>query len=126
MTTDQIIDAIRERCELHPELTAPLRWDGLRRILARENVALLTVDLPRPAQLVQYRGEWGILLDRRAPPRRRLYYATHELGHLWLHHDRTCERWETVYNMGYDVGPDPREDEVETFCILVLGEHRYY
>lgn len=129
MTLDAIIAVVRARAEIHPELRAPLTWDGMRRILAREDVGLFFLPSPHPAELVNVDGVWSIIISKRptvAPPRRHLYYATHELGHLWLHHDRTCERWETVYNMGYDIGPDPREDEAELFCTLVLGEYRYF
>lgn len=126
MTPDAIVEVVRRKLAVHPELAAPLTFDGLRRIMAREDVALLVGACERPAQLVQYWGRWHIVIDADIPKRRYLYYAAHELGHLWLHHDPTAERWERVYNMDHWEGPDPREDDAETFCVIVLGEVRYF
>lgn len=126
MTPDAILAVVRAKAAVHPELSAPLTFDGLRRILAREDVALLIGQCERPAQLVQYWGRWHIVVDEAVPRRRHLYYATHELGHLWLHHDGTAERWERVYNMDDWEGPDPREDDAELFVTIVLGDVRYF
>jgi hypothetical protein len=81
------------------------------------------VPLPRhrPAQLVPYLGAWAIFISSTAPARWHTYYGAHELGHLWLHHDRTSERWERVYNMAHDWEADPREDDAELFATIVCG-----
>lgn len=125
MTPDAIVAIVREKAVIHAELRAPLSYAGLRAILAREHVGLVVGDLPRPALLMQFGGKWSIIVDASVPKRRHLDYAAHELGHLWLHHDPTAERWERVYNMDDWIGPDPREDEVELFCTIVLGSVRY-
>jgi hypothetical protein len=123
--TEQIYDVIQEKWRQHPELI-PLKWEGLKRVLARENVGLFVMCLPRPAQLVQYRGAWSILVNSSLHPRRHTYYAAHELGHLWLHHDRTCERWERCYNMDDEWQADPREDDAEMFAMIVMGGYRNF
>jgi Zn-dependent peptidase ImmA (M78 family) len=125
MTADEILCVVRAKRDTHPELSEPLTYATLRQILAREDVVLLHGACERPAQLVQYWGRWHIVIDTDVPRRRHLYYATHELGHLWLHHDPTAERWERVYNTDYWEGPDPRENDAETFCAIVLGIARY-
>ena len=128
MTPEAIRAVIDRKREQHPELGAPLRWDGLRRILAREDVGLLTAQLPRGAnaQLVQFMGAWSIVLSADAPPRRHTYYAAHELGHLWLHHDRTCDRGECVYKMDDAWVDDPQEDDAEVFAACLLGGPRWF
>lgn len=125
MTPDAIIEVVKRKAQQHPELREPLTWAGLRVILAREDVGLLFGDLPRPAQLTQFWGKWSILLDSSVPGRRHIEYATHELAHLWLHHDAAHERHERVYNMDDWEGPDPRENDAELFCAIVLGSVRY-
>ena len=126
MTPDDILAVVRAKAEIHPELAAPLGWAELRSICARENVGLFVLPLPRPAQLVQLEGAWSILLDSKQSRRRHAYFAAHELGHLWLHHDPTAERWERVYNMDDWEGDDPREGDAELFCTIVLGDVRYF
>lgn len=125
MTPNAIRDVIHAKRELHPELARPLRWDGLRRIVTREDVGLFKSRLPRGvnAQLVQFMGAWSIVLNADTPARRHTYYAAHELGHLWLHHDATCDRRECVYKMDEAWADDPREDEAELFAMIVLGEY---
>lgn len=125
MTPETILEVVKRKAELHPELRRQLGWTEVRRICARENIGLFVAPLPRPAQLVQFDGAWSILLDDSQSRRRHTYFAAHELGHLWLHHDATAERWERVYNMDDWEGPDPREEDVETFCNIVLGDVRY-
>lgn len=120
MDIDQIRAAIARRADDHPELRAPLRWTGLQRILIRERIKLYVTALPRPAQLCSYLGGWAIFVNSSEPPRRHTYYAAHELGHLWLHHDATCERWETCFNNDVDWPDDPREDDAELFATMVL------
>ena len=123
MTPDQIRAVIEAKREHHPELRAPLRWHGLQRILARENVGLFVTSMPGHvnAQLVPYLGSWSVLINSARPPRRHTYYGAHELGHLWLHHDRYFERWETVFHMTHDWAADPDEDDAELFATIVLG-----
>lgn len=126
MTVDEILSVVRLKAEAHRELREPLSWEGMRRILAREDVGLFFLPSPHHAQLVQVGGAWSIVISKRSVPRRNLYYTAHELAHLWLHHDSQCARWERVYNMGYDEGDDPRESDAELFCTIVLGEVRYF
>src|SRR4051812_42207289 len=102
MSVSAIKAVIDQKAERHPELARALTWPGLVRICAREDVAIRKSRgrMPRMAQLVPYAGGWTIVLNREAPERRHTYLAAHELGHLWLHHDRAgAERWERVYNM---------------------------
>jgi Zn-dependent peptidase ImmA (M78 family) len=79
----------------------------------------------RDAQLLSFDGLWAILLNSNSSPRRHLYYGVHELAHLWCHHDRTCDRWERIYNMQEEEGDDPRESDAELFCVYVLGGRRF-
>ena len=122
MNPRAILGMIALKRQLHPELGAPLGWHGFQQILEREQISLRVTRLPRPAQLVQYAGNWTILLD--SETNRHLHHGTHELGHLWLHHDLPCERWERVYNTDHWDGPDPREEEAELFSALVIAGPR--
>lgn len=117
---------IEAKKRVHPELRRRLGWHGLQRILAREGVALRVMALPDPAQLVSYRGRWTILLNADLPTRRHMWAVAHEIGHLWLHHDHTCERWERVYHLEHEEGPDPREDDAEIFAACLLGGPRWF
>lgn len=126
MTGEEILAVIERKRDMHPELRRPLGWQGMQRILSREDVGLFVVPLPDPAQLVQYAGRWAILLDSALPVRRRMWAVAHEIGHLWLHHDHTCERWERVYNMLHDWEPDLREDDAEMFAACLLGGPRWF
>jgi hypothetical protein len=118
--TDAIYRIVERKAQEHPELV-PLSWDGLCRILAREGIELFRLPLPRPAQLVQYCGTWSILVNANLPRRTHTVFAAHELGHLWLHHDPTCERWERCYNMDEDWLRSPREDDAQLFAMIVSG-----
>jgi hypothetical protein len=122
LSVEQIADVIASKRELHPELARALTWPGFLRICGREGVEVRVRKAPtaRPAQLVPFLGEWTIIISADTPFRRHTYLGAHELGHLWLHHDRTSERWERVYNMDVHWSNDPREDEAELFASLVL------
>lgn len=122
LSVEVIASVLEAKRAIHPELARPLTWPGLERICAREGIRLRVSPepMPRLAQLIPYLGRWVILLSRAAPFRRHTYLATHELGHLWLHHDRTSDRWERVYNMDTNWADDPREDDAELFASLVL------
>jgi hypothetical protein len=121
MELDAVRSLLREKMNVHPELTAPLTLKGLRRILARENVAWFVRPLPRPAKLIPYLGHWAIVVDAKQPERQHCYLGAHELGHLWLHHDRHFDRTETrVYNMSDSWEADPEEDDAEIFATMVL------
>lgn len=125
MSPEQIAEVIAAKRQVHPELARPLRWPGLQRILAREDVGLFVVPMPAHfnAQLVPYLDSWSILINSTLPARRHTYFAAHELGHLWLHHDRYFERWETVYHMSHTWEADPEEDDAELFASMVLGRY---
>ena len=122
LSVQQIASVIEKKRVFHPELARALTWAGFQRICAREGVALRVRKerMARPAQLIPFLGEWTIVISKGAPGRRHTYLGAHELGHLWLHHDRTAERWERVYNMDTDWADDPREDDAELFASLVL------
>lgn len=121
MTPDQIAAVIEQKRMIHPELSSPLHWPGLRQILTREGVLLARAPLDRSAQLVPYDGVWVLLINADAPARRHTYFAAHELGHLWLHVEHGHERWEHCYHMATDWPDDPREDDAELFAQMVLG-----
>lgn len=126
MTPEAILAVIEEKRAIHPELARPLTWNGLRRILAREDVALVVTENPScEAMLMSFDGKWAVIIDSNSPARRHCYYATHELGHLWLHHDPFCDRSERIYNMQEYEGDDPREGDAELFCVFVLGGKRF-
>ena len=126
MTDDAILATLAAKRAIHPELGEPLRWHGFRRILARENIALYLRSLGRPAQLVNFRGAWAIIINASSPARRHTYFGAHELAHLWLHHDPTCDRREICYNMSTDWPDDPREDEAEYLAACLLGGPQSY
>lgn len=123
LSVDRISSVIARKRELHPELARALSWPGIQRICEREGVDLFVAKsrMPRLAQLVPYDGAWSIMISHDAQVRRHTYLAAHELGHLWLHHDATSERWERVYNMDRNWADDPREDDAEMFATLVLA-----
>jgi Zn-dependent peptidase ImmA (M78 family) len=122
MKVGEIAAVIERKRAAHPELARALTWPGLLRICEREGVAIRMSSgrMPRPAQLVPFLGGWTIVLNRDTPYRRHTYLGTHELGHLWCHHDAKNERWERVFNMDEHWQADPREDDAEIFCSLVL------
>lgn len=119
MNTAALDWIIEERRQVHPELSGPLTWEGVRAILRREGVLYAPVPLPQPARLIGHEGVWVILVDSRQP-RRHTYFVAHELGHLWAHVDRCGERWDCVYNMGVNWEEDPREDEAEYVAMQLL------
>jgi hypothetical protein len=122
LSSDQIVGVIDGKREVHTELSRALSWPALLRVCQREGVRVRVSKgpIPRLAQLVPFDGTWTIVISRDAPSRRHTYLVAHELGHLWLHHDRTAERWEQVYNMDVDWADDPREDDAELFAQLIL------
>lgn len=120
MNTESIAEVIARKREVHPELARALTWPGLERICAREGVRIAFQPLPRAAQLAPFLGGWAILLNSDLHFRRHTYFAAHELGHLWLHHDPKHDRAERVYNMDAAWANDPREDDAEMFASLVL------
>lgn len=127
LSIEQVTTVIERKRETHPELARALTWPGLVRICDREGVRIRVspAPIPRRAQLVPYAGRWTILISKGSPARRHTYDAAHELGHLWLHHDRTAERWERVYNMDTHWADDPREDDAELFASIVLMGPRH-
>lgn len=119
MTPEAIAAVIERKSLVHPELHAPLRWDGLLRVLQREGVILARVPLDWPGQLFACEGMWILLINSDAPARRHTYIGAHELGHLWLHTDG--DAWTPCYQMTVDWPDDPREDDAELFAQMVLG-----
>lgn len=109
----------------HPELRRPLTFNGFRRILARENVALFFRPIPTPAKLLQFDGAFGIVIDSRLPVRRHLDYGTHELAHLWLHAD-TLDPYELAMNYSYPANEDPHEDEADYLSLALMHGPRYF
>jgi hypothetical protein len=118
---EEIRIVIDEKRPIHPELNEPLRWNGLQRILARECVALARAPLDRPAQLVHFDGAWIITVNSDTPAARHTYFAAHEVGHLWLHVQRTGEPFVRCYHMDPEWRNDEHEDDAEAFALMVLG-----
>lgn len=122
MELDEIRAVVREKTKTHPELGEPLTYGALRRVLEREHIGWMVRAIPRPAQLVPYLDTWTIVVDVRQSERQYAYLGAHELGHLWLHHDRFFDRTETrVYNMSESWNADPEEDDAEIFATMVLA-----
>lgn len=126
MNVSTILSVVAERRAEHPELAHPLGWHGLQRILAREGIQVRMAPLSQPAMLVQYCGEWTIVLNVDLPTRRHMWAIVHELGHLWLHHDRACARGDRVYQLTDVPGPDAQEDDAEVFAACLLGGPRWF
>ncbi|GLC25046.1 hypothetical protein [Roseisolibacter agri] len=125
MNDDAIVRLYQQMQRQHHELRRELTWPALRRILAREGIALLVRPMPRPGKLLGIDGEWVILVDKRSP-RRHTYYAAHEYAHYKLHVEGCATgRYEHVYNMDYFEGHDPREGEAEFLASLLLGGPRF-
>ena len=121
MSPERIRRIYEERRDWHHELLFPLDMTGLLRILEREGVTLFHVPLPRPAQLVQFCGAWAILLDSQRPRRRDLFYACHELAHLWLHVDACgLERTDVIYNLEDLLTPGDAECDADYLATLML------
>jgi hypothetical protein len=120
MKVEEIAAVLEFKKQFHPELQRGLTWPGFTRICKKEGIAIAFQSLPREAQLVPFLGNWTILLNKDLPFRRHTYRGAHELGHLWLHHDRKHDRTERVYNMDTTWEADPREDDAEIFCQLIL------
>ncbi len=79
---------------LHPELRPPVRFGDLRRVLWREQIALVIQPHPRVAQLLHVRSGWTMIVDERASIPERTIGVCHELAHLWRHHDARFDRTE--------------------------------
>lgn len=121
MSPERIRRVYEERRDWHHELLFGLDMPGLMRILEREGVELLNLPLPRPAQLVQYCGAWAILLDSKRGRRRDLFYACHELAHLWLHVDACgIDRAEVIYNLEDLLRPGDAECDADYLATLML------
>ena len=125
MNDDAIVRIYQRLQAHHHELRRALTWEAMRRILAREGIALLTRPLPRPAKLIGLDGEWAIVVDTRQV-RRRLWYVAHEYAHFKLHVEASSTgQFEQCYNMDEYDGTDPRESEAEFLASLMLGGQRY-
>lgn len=127
MTLPEMLAVLHAKAQVHPELH-DLDWTGFRRILAREDVALVSVPLAKSSARLQYfDGAWAILINSARPPRRHLWDGVHELAHLWLHAPRAlAEGFARQYHSyTHEEAPDPDEDDAEIFAALVLGP-RYY
>ena len=123
MPTDRIMERVRrvidEKRRIHPELWEPLTWNGLRAILRREQIKLVTTRMSRPAAAIVNGGVAVIVLNSDYVTRRHTYVATHELGHIWLHGN--CDG-ELCAFVDMDWRHDPREDEAEWFAMCVLQD----
>ena len=110
----------------HPELGHPIDGPALKRILSREHVRVIVRPHERPAQLVALPAGWAIIVDSATAKRERLVLIAHELGHLWLHHDRYFERWESeVYDRSGPEHDEREEAEADVFAeLLVAGPSR--
>lgn len=129
MPLDRIRRVLAAKALRHPELSKALTWNSLRRVLAREDVDLVVAPIPKPAMLTGFEGLYTIAVSSRHPARRHTYYASHELGHLWLHVDDAEGRHVRCYNFDDYTSPDPREEEAETCAAWLLGDpevRRYF
>jgi hypothetical protein len=122
MHADRIRRVLAAKALTHPELHAPLTWNALRGVLAREDVALEVRPIAKPARLIGFDGLWGVVVSSRFPARRHTYFAAHELGHLWLHVDDADGRHVRCFNFDDYTSPDPREEEAETVAAWLLGD----
>lgn len=125
MTDEALVAIYRAKRALHPELRGGVTWNGIRRVLVREDIGLFVTPLPQQAQAIHYAGAWSILIDSRLPARRHTMWCAHELAHIWAHHDSRCARHERVYNYTECTDAhDPREAEADFLATLVLGGAR--
>lgn len=120
-----IEDVAREKLAQYPALGRRLSMAAVYGIAQHEGIVIRPGHLPYDAQLVQYLGEWTILVDRRTPARQRARLILHELAHLWLHHDPHAERGERLFTYLPNEHTDVREIEVELFIGLVTGERAF-
>lgn len=118
-----LIDAVLEaKRQEHRELRAPLLDRGLMIVLRREGVALLVRPHPRDSELLPIAGRWTIIVDRGQERSAWLVLATHELGHLWLHHDLFFPRHETsVYDQSPPWYDELREAEADYLAELLIA-----
>jgi IrrE N-terminal-like domain len=106
----------------HPELARPVDAGALRRILQREHVRVIVRPHARPAQLIALLSGWAIIVDERTTHEERLALIAHELGHLWLHHDRYFDRWEAhVYDRSGPEHDEREEAEADAFAERLLA-----
>lgn len=107
---------LRVKALLHPELRAPLTWNGLRAILRRERIQLEHAEIATPAALITFRGRPRILLNPTTSIARHSYYVAHELAHWWAHGEA-----EPVYYVGDESPNAIREDEADDMATWMLG-----
>ena len=62
MNIRSILRTMSAMREVHPEMREPITWDGLRRVLEREQVDMIVEPLPRPAMLIGFRRRGSSLL----------------------------------------------------------------
>jgi hypothetical protein len=127
MNIELIQRVLREKRVQHPELVDPLSWPTLQRICRRENIGLVVAPWPRAAGLVQYDGQWTIVIDSKLYSRHHTSFAAHELGHLWLHVDHSpFARNEVCMNFSWEASEDPREDEADFFAHALIYGPKYF
>jgi hypothetical protein len=124
---DEIRALLAQKRGLHPELRWPLTMQGLRRMLARESVALVIEPYPRLGFLMPLLGSWTLIIDEGQPFDTRAMIGAHELAHLWLHHDPFFDRTETaVYDRSPDWYDDVREAEADYAAERMLAGPEEY
>lgn len=121
MNIQQIAGVLEQKRAQHPELARPLSWDTFARVVRREAIALYRHAIKQPAKLVQWEGQWGIVVKSSLAPRQRILHAAHELAHIWLHVDERHERFEQCINYSYPGNADPREQEADYLATALLA-----
>ncbi len=108
-----VIDDLRES---HPELTRPLRSEGIRSVLAREGIAVTHGEIAAAAYIDGEEGDLVITLRSGLSARESTKALIHEYGHAKLH---LTERGEIVRQLLPCTEGDIRETEADLFAALL-------
>lgn len=117
VTFARVDRVLEQKREVHPELHAPLKWEGIRAILKKERIRLAYVQMQREAALISHAGVAVILLNSNRPAGRDTYLVAHELAHQWLHAS-TSPEWCTFLDT--DCSDEMREAEADYAAMLML------
>lgn len=112
-----VVDSLRD---IHAELTAPVKWTALRRVLDRENILIHRTAMQRRADVFCSLGVSVISISSDVPQRSWVKLAAHEYGHIKLHLADEAAGDVIVRNLQPCRKGDAREYEAELFARLLL------
>jgi hypothetical protein len=112
-----VLAAVEEARDAHPELGERLTWPRLQRVLGRERIGLMMLPIFDKADVLGAPPYFIITLNSSTHPRHHTRHAAHEYAHIRLHFGTPGE---TERNLSPCQRGDAREWEAELFATLLL------